>query len=170
MALFGTTISSFEDLFEDQLKDLYDAENRLVEALPKMADAASSSELKHAFTSHLRETEGHVQRLEQIFGQLGKKPERETCEAMKGLIAEGSQMIKAQADPEVKDAGLIAAAQRVEHYEMAGYGSARNFAEKLGHSQAVSLLQATLNEEGAADKKLTAIAELSVNPAAAQHR
>lgn len=163
MALFSKEYSTFEDLFEGQLMDLYDAENRLTEALPKMAAAASSSELKQAFTAHLRETEVQVQRLEQIFQQIGREPKRETCMAMKGLIAEGDEMIKATAAPEVKDAGLIAAAQRVEHYEMAGYGSARAFAERLGHTEAVRLLQATLNEEGNADKKLTTIAEQSVN-------
>ena len=166
MALFGTEFKSFEDLFEQQLKDLYDAEHRITEALPKMADAASSPELKHAFQTHLRETEQQIKRLEDIFKQLGKTAERETCMAIKGLIAEGDEMIKAKGDAHVKDAGLIAAAQRVEHYEMAGYGSARTFAQKLGHTQAASLLQTTLDEEGATDKKLTTIAEMSVNPAA----
>ena len=141
----------------------------ITEALPKMADAANSSELKQAFMTHLHETEQQVQRLEQIFRQLGQDPERKTCMAMKGLIAEGEEMIKAKADPEVKDAGLIAAAQRVEHYEMAGYGSARAFAEKLGHSEAVRLLQTTLDEERNADKKLTSIAENTVNPHAMRH-
>ena len=163
MALFSKDISSFEDLFEDQIMDLYDAENRITEALPKMANAATSSELKQAFTSHLRETEMQVQRLEQIFRQLGKEPKRQTCQAMKGLIAEGEEYVKANADGDVRDAGLIAAAQRVEHYEMAGYGAARAFAERLGHMEAARLLDQTLQEEGNADKKLTAIAEQSVN-------
>lgn len=166
MPIFGTEFESFEDLFEGQLYDLYDAENRLVEALPKMAEAASSPELKAAFNAHLRETKQHVSRLEQVFQEIGQKPKRETCAAMKGLIAEGEQMIEATAPAPVKDAGLIAAAQRVEHYEMSGYGSARTFAQYLGHSQAVSLLDATLLEERAADKKLTGIAEMSVNEAA----
>lgn len=167
MALFGTEFKSFEDLFESQLKDLYDAEQRITEALPKMADAATAAELKQAFTAHLRETEQQVQRLEQIFRLLGKAPERETCQAMKGLIAEGEEIVKAKADPDIRDAGLIAAAQRVEHYEMAGYGSARTFAQHLGHTEAARLLQTTLNEEGNADKKLTAIAEAGVNAHAA---
>ncbi len=163
MALFGTEIASFEDLFVQQIEDLYDAEQQLTDALPKMADAANSRELKQAFLTHLKETQNQVTRLEQIFQQIGKEPKREICKAMKGLIAEGDQIVKAKADPEVKDAGLIAAAQRVEHYEMAGYGSARTFAERLGRSEAARLLQTTLNEEGNADKKLTAIAEQTVN-------
>lgn len=166
MALFGTEITSFEDLFEQEIMDLYDAEHRITEALPKMAEAASSSELKQAFENHLVETQGQVARLEKIFGMLGKEPKRETCAAMKGLIAEGEQMIKANAAPHIKDAGLIGAAQRVEHYEMAGYGTARTFAERLGHAEAASLLQQTLDEERSADHKLTAIAEQSVNTAA----
>lgn len=163
MALFGTEFKSFEDLFEQQIMDLYDAENRLTEALPKMAAAANSGELKQAFESHLRETEQHVKRLEQVFAEVGKAPKRETCAAMKGLVAEGDEMIKATAPPDVKDAALIAAAQRVEHYEMSGYGTARTFAQELGHSAAADLLQATLDEERAADKKLTAIAESRIN-------
>ncbi len=163
MALFGTEFKSFEDLFEQQLMDLYDAENRLTEALPKMAAAANSAELKQAFESHLRETQEHVKRLEQVFAHVGKEPKRETCAAMKGLVAEGDEMIKATAQADVKDAALIAAAQRVEHYEMSGYGTARTFAQELGHSAAAALLQSTLNEERAADKKLTSIAEARVN-------
>lgn len=155
--------NSLDDLFLEQLQDLYDAEKRLTEALPKMADAAHSAQLKQAFQSHLRETEGQVTRLERIFQQLGQTPQRETCEAMKGLIKEGSEMIQAKGDPDVRDAALIAAAQRVEHYEMAGYGTARTFAQRLGHQDAARLLQETLDEEGAADKKLTQIAEAQVN-------
>ena len=168
MPLFTSTeFNSFKDLFVEQIKDLYDAENRLTEALPKMADAATSSQLKQAFQSHLRETEGHVARLEQVFQQINVEPKRETCEAMKGLIAEGETMIKAKGNPDVKDAALIAAAQRVEHYEMSGYGSARAFARRLGLTQAASLLQQTLEEEKAADEKLNQIAETSVNRQAA---
>lgn len=166
MSLFGTEFKSFEDLFEQQIMDLYDAEHRITEALPKMADAASSSQLKQAFQSHLAETQQQVRRLEQIFGMLGKEPKRESCAAMKGLLAEGEEMIKAKADPEIRDAALIAAAQRVEHYEMSGYGTARTFAERLGHSEAAELLQTTLNEERNTDKKLTTIAEQSVNTSA----
>ena len=164
MSIFSTTeFNSLNDLFVNQIEDLYDAENRLTKALPQMAEAAHSSQLKQAFQSHLIETEGHVARLEQIFREIGFDPTRETCQAMKGLIAEGEEMIKATGDSDVKDAALIAAAQRVEHYEMSGYGTARSFARRLGLTQAASLLQQTLNEEKAADEKLNIIAESSVN-------
>lgn len=164
MGLFTTTeFNSFQDLFVNQIEDLYDAENRLTNALPKMAEAAHSPELRRAFEEHLQETRGHVSRLEQIFSQLSIEPKRETCEAMKGLVAEGDEAIKAKGDPEIKDAALIAAAQRVEHYEMAGYGTARAFAQRLGLTQAATLLQQTLQEEKAADEKLNDIAESSVN-------
>jgi ferritin-like metal-binding protein YciE len=167
MPLFTTTeFNSFNDLFANQIEDLYDAEQRLTNALPKMADAATSPQLKQAFQAHLTETEGHVSRLEQIFREINIEPKRETCAAMKGLIAEGEEMIKAHGDPDVKDAALIAAAQRVEHYEMSGYGTARSFAQRLGLTQAANLLQQTLNEEKAADEKLNRIAESSVNPKA----
>jgi ferritin-like metal-binding protein YciE len=167
MPLFTTTtFDSFNDLFVNQIEDLYDAEQRLTKALPKMAEAANSPQLKQAFQSHLTETEGHVSRLEQIFREVNVEPTRETCEAMKGLIAEGEEMIKAHGDPDVKDAALIAAAQRVEHYEMSGYGTARSFAQRLGFNQAVTLLEQTLQEEKAADAKLNSIAESSVNPKA----
>jgi ferritin-like metal-binding protein YciE len=164
MPLFTSTeLNSFTDLFVEQIKDLYDAENRLTEALPKMADAANSSQLKQAFQNHLRETQGHVSRLEQVFREINVEPKRETCEAMKGLISEGETMIKAKGNPDIKDAALIAAAQRVEHYEISGYGTARSFARRLGLNQAASLLQQTLQEEKAADEKLNQIAESSVN-------
>jgi ferritin-like metal-binding protein YciE len=164
MGLFGNNVfNNLHDLFVEQLQDLYDAENRLTEALPKMRDAASSPALKDAFESHLGETKQHVRRLEQIFSQLGLESERETCPAMKGLIKEGQEMIDAEGDPVVKDSALIAAAQRVEHYEMAGYGSVRSFARRLGLGEIVNTLQMTLDEEGAADKKLTTIAE-SLSP------
>jgi len=159
----STTFNSLDDLLLEQIQDLYDAEKRLIDALPKMADASHSPQLQSAFREHLRQTEGHARRLEQIFQQLGKQPERETCEAMKGLIEEGEEMVHAEGDPNVKDAALIAAAQRVEHYEIAGYGSARTFAERLGQRQAAQLLEQTLNEEKETDKKLTQIAEQSVN-------
>jgi ferritin-like metal-binding protein YciE len=168
MSLFGKTLNSMEDLFINQIEDLYDAEKRITKALPKMIDAASSSTLKEALQHHLTETEGHVTRLERIFSGLNRTPERETCEAMKGLLSEGEEMIKADGAPDVKDAALIAAAQRVEHYEMSGYGTARTFAERLGYTDAASLLQSTLREEMAADKKLTEVAESSVNVRAAQ--
>jgi ferritin-like metal-binding protein YciE len=162
--LTRTEFNSLEDLFVEQLKDLYDAEHRLVEALPKMAEAANASGLKNAFREHLEETRNHVTRLEQVFATIGIEAERETCPAMKGLVSEGSEMIDAtRSNPAVKDAGLIAAAQRVEHYEMAGYGTARTFAQQLGLTQAADLLQSTLDEEAAADKKLTQLAVQKIN-------
>jgi len=169
MGLFGNkSFESLEELFCAQLEDLYDGEKRMVEALPKMAEAALSPQLKAALQQHLHETQEHVRRLEQIFSQLGKTPHRETCDAMKGLIREGNEMVHAKGDDDVRDAALIAAAQRVEHYEISGYGTARTFAERLGHVEAARLLQNTLDEEKAADKKLTQVAESSVNVHAAQ--
>ncbi len=168
MGLFtGMTLNSFDDLFVEQLQDLYDAEQRLTKALPKMAAAAHNHSLKSAFQEHLRQTEGHVSRLERAFRTLGKTPNARTCAAMKGLIEEGSEAVSADGDADVKDAALIAAAQRVEHYEIAGYGCARTFAERLGRSDVAQILQQTLDEEAGADKKLTAIAEQIVNPKAA---
>ena len=166
MKLFTSLeFNSLEDLFIEQIEDLYDAEQRLTKRrLPReMAEAAHSPDLKSAFQTHLRETEGHVVRLERIFSKLGRSPERETCAAMKGLIAEGEEMIGAKGDPSVKDAALIAAAQRVEHYEIAAYGTARTFARQLGHEGIASELQETLDEEGNADKILTEIAEGIIN-------
>jgi ferritin-like metal-binding protein YciE len=168
MKLFTSTeFNSFQDLFVDQLEDLYDAEQRLTQALPKMADAANSNQLKQAFRQHLTETQGHVSRLETIFRQLGTDPKRETCQAMKGLISEGEEIVDAKGDPAIKDAALIAAAQRVEHYEISGYGTARSFALRLGRTEAGNLLQQTLEEEKTADQKLNQIAESSVNVQAA---
>jgi len=149
---------------------LYNAENQLVEALPKLAETASSNELKSAFNHHLEETRQHVSRLEGIFQQLGEKSSGETCEAMKGLIKEGDSLLKAQGDPSVRDAGLIGAAQRVEHYEMAGYGTARSLARRLAENEIAETLQQTLNEEAQADKKLTTIAESQANVTASQAR
>jgi ferritin-like metal-binding protein YciE len=168
MGLFsGTTLNSFDDLLVEQLQDLYDAEQRLTKALPQMVSAAHSPALKSAFQDHFRQTEGHVSRLEQVFRMLGKSAKSKTCEAMKGLIAEGQEAASAGGDPNVKDAALIAAAQRVEHYEIAGYGTVRTFAQRLGRQDAAQILQQTLDEEGATDKKLTALAEQSINPKAA---
>lgn len=161
-------MESLQDLYVDQLRDLYNAENQLVKALPKMAKAATTPELQSAFTEHLEETKGHVERLQQIFEQLGEKPTGKTCKAMKGLVEEGSEMMDEDAEPPIMDAGLIAAAQRVEHYEMAGYGCVRNFAKLLGQNEAMKLLQQTLDEEGACDKKLTDLATKVVNPQAKQ--
>jgi len=156
-------LNSFDDLFLEQLEDLYDAEQRLVTALPKMAAAASNSSLKSAFQEHLRQTEGHVSRLEQVFRMLGKSARAKTCAAMKGLVEEGSEVISASGDPDVKDAALIAAAQRVEHYEIAGYGTLRTFAQRLGRQDVAQILQQTLEEEAETDKKLTGLAERSIN-------
>jgi ferritin-like metal-binding protein YciE len=152
-------LSSLQDLFVHELSDLYSAEQQLVTALPKMARAATSTELRDAFNSHLEQTRNHVTRLNTIFGQLGRSATGEECKAMKGLIEEGEEMIETGGDTAVKDAALIAAAQRVEHYEIAGYGTARTFAEHLGFNEAASLLQQTLDEEGKTNKKLTTLAE-----------
>ncbi len=156
-------LDSLRTLWIEEMRDLYNAENQLLKALPKMAKRATTPELKDAFTSHLDETKVHVERLEQIFSQLGKKPSGKTCKAMKGLVEEGSEMIEEDGPDSVIDAGLIAAAQRVEHYEMAGYGVTRTFASLLGEDEAEGLLQETLDEEAAADEKLTEIAESIVN-------
>jgi ferritin-like metal-binding protein YciE len=151
------------DLYVDELKDLYSAEHQLLKALPKMAKAASAPQLAKAFTDHLEETEGQVERLEKIFKKLDVSPKGKTCKAMEGLLEEGKEVMEEDADPMVMDAALIAAGQRVEHYEMAGYGCVRTFARLLGYEQAADLLQKTLDEEGAADKKLTKLAETVIN-------
>jgi len=156
-------IESMEDLFVEQIEDLYDAEQRLVKALPKMAEASTSPALRQAFESHLGETKGHVQRLEQVFQIVRKKPKGLTCDAMKGLIEEGEDMVSNTDQSPLRDAGLIAAANRVEHYEIAAYGTVRALAKTLGIAEAVSLLEATLMEEKKADEKLTKLAHTSVN-------
>ena len=161
-------LNSLHDLLVEQLQDLYDAEQRLTKALPKMAEAAQCSHLQQAFQSHLEETERQVERLESVFEEIGETPKAKTCEAMKGLLAEGEEAIKAKGSAEVRDAALIAAAQRVEHYEMAGYGTSRAFARRLGFERAAELLQEILDEESAADRKLTEIAEQTVNAEAQQ--
>ena len=169
MALFSTMeLTNLQDLLVEQLRDLYDAENRLVDSLPKMEEAASDRQLKDAFRDHLKETKNHVSRLEAAFKELGEESKRESCEAMKGLVKEAEQMVEAKGDPAVKDAALIAAAQRVEHYEMAGYGAARSIADELGHHKVAQLLQETLSEEGNADKTLTKVSESWINVQAAQ--
>lgn len=159
------SVDTVEKLFVNELKDLYSAENQITKALPKMAKAATSSELRAAFESHLKETEGQVQRLERIFEILGKAPGGKSCKGMKGVLEEGSEVLEETEEGEVRDAAMISAAQRVEHYEMAGYGAVRAYAELLGQAEIVQLLQQTLEEEGAADKKLTQIAK-KVNPQA----
>lgn len=151
--------TSMHDLFIQELKDLYNAENQLVKALPKMAKAATDPELQRAFQNHLNETINQVNRLEQICTKMEIVPKGKKCKAMEGLIQEGKEAIEEYEDDSVRDAALIAAAQRVEHYEIAGYGCARTFAKLLGYDEAAELLQATLDEEGNADKTLTSIAE-----------
>lgn len=148
-------LKSIEDLLIHEIKDLYSAETQLVKALPKMAKAASDPELRAGFEQHLAETKTHVERLEQIATSLDASPKGKACQAMKGLIEEGSEVISENAEATVKDLALIVAAQKVEHYEMAGYGSARTLAEALGLDEVAELLQMTLDEEGATDKKLT---------------
>jgi ferritin-like metal-binding protein YciE len=157
--------NKFYKLYLDQLKDIYSAENQLVRALPKLAKGASSSALQEAFTLHWEETKGHVQRLEQIFADINASTRGPKCKGMEGLVEEGAELLekKGKFDNEVLDAGLIAAAQRVEHYEMAAYGTARTFAQQLGYAEAAKLLQQTLDEEHATDQKLTAIAMGEVN-------
>ena len=144
-----------KELYIDELKDLYNAENQLVKALPKLARAASSNKLREGFEEHLEQTKGHVQRLEEIFKMLDESPKGKKCKGMEGLIAEGSEMMDEDFEGALLDAGLIGAAQRVEHYEIAAYGAAKAFAEVLGESEQVSLLQQTLSEEEETDKKLT---------------
>jgi ferritin-like metal-binding protein YciE len=155
--------NELRELYIEQLRDLYSAETQLVKALPKMAEASTSEELKSGFEEHLQQTQGHVQRLETIFQNLGEKPTGEKCKGMEGLIKEGSEVIENDDfEGELKDAALIAAAQRVEHYEIAGYGTVRTFANLLEDDEAVELLEQTLDEEKETDEKLTEIAE-SVN-------
>jgi ferritin-like metal-binding protein YciE len=159
-------LDTLQKLYTDELRDLYNAENQLLKALPKMAKAASSQELKEAFEKHLEQTKTHVERLEQVFEELDEKPKGKTCRAMKGLIEEGSQILKEDGDDSVLDAGIIVAAQKVEHYEIAGYGSARTFAHLLGQNKAAELLQATLDEESETNEILNKLAENVVNPEA----
>jgi len=164
-------MQDLQDLYVEELRDLYNAEKQLVKALPKMAKKAMHDELKQAFTSHLEETKGHVERLEQIFDKLGKRAGGKTCKAMQGIVEEGKEIMEEDAEPEVIDAALISAGQRAEHYEIAAYGTVRTYAKLLGDEQAAQMLQSTLDEEGAADKKLTELAQSSINLEAqhAQH-
>jgi len=156
-------LESLRDLYIDQLKDLYSAETQLVKALPKMAKAASNQDLRSAIEEHLEETKNQVQRLETIFQELDESPKGKKCKGMEGLIEEGAETIGEDGEPSVIDAGIIAAAQRVEHYEIAAYGCARTFAGRLGLDDQVNLLQETLDEEANADKKLTDLAESMIN-------
>lgn len=159
------TLNSLQDLYLAELKDLYDVESRIVKALPKLVEAAKSPDLRAAFEDHLQQTRGHVDRLEQIFQKMNEAPKGDKCKGIVGILAEGDDMIGTVEDspPAVNDAALIAAAQRVEHYEMAAYGTARTFARRLGFEDHAALLNQTLQEEGAADKKLTGLAESYIN-------
>jgi ferritin-like metal-binding protein YciE len=163
MALFGHEFADLNDLFVEQLRDLYDSEKRLTGALPRMAKAASSPQLVSAIQEHEKQTEEHVRRLEQVFHRIGLEPDRKSSSSMKGLISDGESLASAKGDAKVRDAAIIAAAQHVEHYEIAGYGTVRTFAQHLGMPDVAQILQQTLNEEKEADQKLNQIAESSVN-------
>jgi ferritin-like metal-binding protein YciE len=154
--------ASLNDLYFQQLKDLHSAESQLIKALPTLAKAASNPELRNALIEHLAQTKGHLERLKQVAEKLGKRLAGHPCAAMKGLLEEGREWLEAEAETEVRDAGIIAGAQRVEHYEMAGYGTVQTFAKLLGETEAAELFTLTLNEEKAADKKLTLLAK-SIN-------
>jgi ferritin-like metal-binding protein YciE len=159
-------LDTLKTLYIDELRDLYNAESQLLKALPKMAKASSSEELKDAFEKHLEQTKSHVERLEEVFEEIGEKPKGKTCRAMKGLIEEGSEILQEDGEESVIDAGIIVAAQKVEHYEIASYGSVRTFAQLLGKDRSAELLQTTLDEESEANELLNTLAEDIVNPEA----
>jgi ferritin-like metal-binding protein YciE len=159
-------LDTLQKLYLNELRDLYHAEGQLLKALPKIAKGASSEELKNALETHLGQTEGHVARLEQVFEMLSEKPKGKVCHGMKGLIEEGSEILEEDGEESVLDAGIIVAAQKVEHYEIASYGSVRTFAELLGQNEAAQLLQATLDEELQANELLNKLAQDIVNPEA----
>lgn len=161
-------LNTLEDLYVDELKDLYSAEKQILKALPKMIRAATHTKLKRAFAAHEKQTRQHVKRIERVCKELGKSPKGKKCVGMEGLLEEGSELIKERPDKDVLDAGLIAAAQHVEHYEMAGYGCVRTYARLLGYESQAQLLQQTLDEEGDTDKLLTVLAESSINIEAEQ--
>jgi len=161
------SLDSLEKLFIEELKDIYNAEKQLTRALPRMAKAAESGELREAFTLHTKETEGQIQRLERVFKEVGQAVRGKKCKGMEGLIEEGKEMMEEDGEPEVKDAALIASAQKVEHYEIAAYGCLRTYAELLGYPEAAQLLQQNLEEEEATDKKLNQLAEGGINEQAA---
>jgi ferritin-like metal-binding protein YciE len=163
----GPNFETLHDLFVNQLQDMYDAEHRIHDALPKMQDAAKSTDLRAAFAEHASETKIQIERLEQAFAAIGEDAKRETCQATKGLIEEGEEALNASGDDDVQDAALIASANRVEHYEIAGYGTLASLARRLGHHEVASLMETSLDEEKNADSKLTAIATSKVNAAAA---
>ena len=159
MALFSMKLENLQQLFVKELRDLYDAENQITDALPKMIDAAQHSDLKNALQQHLNVTQQQIARLDHIFQMLNEKPTGETCKGMKGVIKEGDEIVSQGGDPSTVDAGIISAAQRVEHYEMAGYGTVRTYAELLGQNEMARLLEQTLKEEQEADKTLSQIAK-----------
>lgn len=156
-------MESMQKLYLEELRDVYDAEKQLEKALPKMAKNATNDRLRTAFEEHLTTTKEQVRRLETIFDNLGESPSGKTCKGMKGLIEEGEEIMKQEGDPDVKDAAMISSAQRVEHYEIAAYGSLRTYADELGLKDHAELLQRTLDEEGKTDKRLTQLAESRVN-------
>jgi ferritin-like metal-binding protein YciE len=160
------SLDSLEQLFLEELKDIYNAEKQLTRALPRMAKAAESPQLQQAFTKHLRETEGQIQRLERIFKELGQAVRGKKCKGMEGLVEEGKEKMEEEGEAPVLDAALIAAAQKVEHYEIAAYGCLRTYAQLLGYDEAERLLQQTLEEEEATDKTLTQLGESGINEAA----
>jgi ferritin-like metal-binding protein YciE len=168
MATKTLKLDSLNDLYLHELEDLYDAEKQLTKALPKMAKAAHSEDLKFAFEHHLRETQNHVHRLEEIFESMDIKPKTNKCVGMEGLIEEGEKISKEEGDPSIIDAGLISAAQRVEHYEIAGYGTLKTYAEYLGEDKACDLLNETLQEETDADQKLSALAQEGIDAQAVE--
>ncbi len=161
-------IDNLEKLFIDMLKDTYNAEKQIIRALPRMAKAATNDELRGAFNTHLRQTEKHVERLERIFKEIGKPAQGKRCAGMEGLLEEGKELLEEDVDEEVLDAGMIGAAQKVEHYEISAYGTLKTYAQLLGHDKAVGLLEETLKEEKEADRILTEIAERTINVEAMQ--
>jgi len=161
------SLDSLDKLFLDELRDMYNGEKQITRALPKMAKAAENPELQQAFSKHLKETEGQIQRLEQIFKELGEAVRGKTCKGLQGILEEGKEMMEEEGEDAVLDAALISAAQKVEHYEIASYGCLRAYAQLLGYDSAVRLLEQNLAEEEAADKKLTQLGESGINEAAA---
>jgi ferritin-like metal-binding protein YciE len=161
-------LDTLKQLYVEELRDLYSAENQILKALPRMIKAASHKELKRAFTTHERQTREHVKRLERVCKELGTSPKGKKCHGMQGLLEEGKELISEKPEPDVLDAGLISAAQHVEHYEMAGYGTVRTYARQLGYANQADLLQRTLDEEGETDHLLTALATSSINVDAEQ--
>lgn len=163
MDIFGSKLKTLHDLFVHELKDIYDAEHQIIDALPKMKEAASDPELKKAFDKHLEVTKTQVARLEEIFDMLDLDPERHKCDGMVGIIKEGDSIAKMEGNADVRDAALIAAAQKVEHYEVATYGTLRAWSLDMGHNDIADILQTTLNEERSTDKELSVLAESEVN-------